>query len=336
MIVVLESDAHALEDGEISFEQYMEPLAADYATAVLEAQDRFSYHNVIGQPTYPMSRMQAKRILDELSQSYNDDTPDVVHTLLRRKINIDPSPLRTLVLSDQSGKQLNKTLTVMPLPHKPPPVNQDVIDTLYDIRTTPYASSFLSRLLGFQPSDRPGIIACDWRTRPPWVDLMNDVHEHYTFRHPDAEHPTRVDAPIEYTTLRRDHLPQIHELLNRAFWSVTDSLEYNPEQCTIVATYRKLVVGAAFLSSPVETYITYLAVKPGFENAQIATSMLYHLISLNPQKDITLHVSTTNPAMLLYNRFGFKAEEFVVGFYEDYIESQTRGSMNAFRLRLRQ
>lgn len=38
---------------------------------------------------------------------------------------------------------------------------------------------------------------------------------------------------------------------------------------------------------------------------------------------------------LLYNRFGFKAEEFVAGFYEDYLDPQSRASKNAFRLRLR-
>ena len=35
--------------------------------------------------------------------------------------------------------------------------------------------------------------------------------------------------------------------------------------------YGHLVVGAAFLSSPQETYITYLVVRAGWENAQIAT-----------------------------------------------------------------
>jgi len=95
------------------------------------------------------------------------------------------------------------------------------------------------------------------------------------------------------------------------------------------------VIGAAFLSSPLETYLTYLVVKPGWENAHIATNMLYRLITMNPQKDIILHCSIKSPAMLLYNRFGFKAEEFIVGFYEDYLDSQSRASKNAFRLRLR-
>ena len=82
--------------------------------------------------------------------------------------------------------------------------------------------------------------------------------------------------------------------------------------------YKKVVVGVAILSSPRETYITYLAVKAGWDKAQIGRSvvifqefplrtdfntissrtMLYHLISLNPHKDITLHVSVNSPAMV--------------------------------------
>ncbi len=52
--------------------------------------------------------------------------------------------------------------------------------------------------------------------------------------------------------------------------SVSDSLEYSPEKCTVVASYNKLVVGVAVLSSPRETYITYLAVKNGWENSSLA------------------------------------------------------------------
>lgn len=38
-------------------------------------------------------------------------------------------------------------------------------------------------------------------------------------------------------------------------------------------TYKRLVIGVAVLKSPQETYITYLAVKPGWDNSQIATSV---------------------------------------------------------------
>lgn len=50
---------------------------------------------------------------------------------------------------------------------------------------------------------------------------------------------------------------------------------------------------------------------------------------------ITIKVPDHDPKKLLYNRFGFKAEEFVVGFYGDYLDPQSRLSKNAFRLRLR-
>ncbi|KAK0218254.1 hypothetical protein IW262DRAFT_1274590 [Armillaria fumosa] len=167
---------------------------------------------------------------------------------------------------------------------------------------------------------------------------MNDVRQHYRLAHPEQTHVAETSAPIEYCSLRACHLNQVHELLARSFWEgidVSDSLDYWPERCTVVAMYKRLVIGIAIISSPRETYITFLAVRPGWDNAQIATSMLYHLIQLNPHKDITLHVSANNPALLLYNRFGFKAEEFIVGFYEAYLDPQSRSSTNAFRLRLR-
>src|SRR6266852_5799675 len=100
-------------------------------------------------------------------------------------------------------------------------------------------------------------------------------------------------APVTYVTLTAEHLPQVHDILYRSFWSgidssylllkgrclsddsllviVSDSLHHGPEKATIVAMYKCLVVGCAILSSPVETYITYLAVRAGWENAQIAT-----------------------------------------------------------------
>jgi hypothetical protein len=43
-------------------------------------------------------------------------------------------------------------------------------------------------------------------------------------------------------------------------------------------------------------------------------TMLYHLISLNPGKDITLHVSTNNPAMVRSLRIlhvVYEAHDFV-------------------------
>eukprot|EP00126_Sphaerothecum_destruens_P009240 Sdes_comp20472_c0_seq2m14745 len=65
-------------------------------------------------------------------------------------------------------------------------------------------------------------------------------------------------------------------------------------------------------------YITYVVVHPDWRGAGIGTFMIYHLIQTCHGKDITLHVSSTNPAMILYQKFGFKPEEYVIDFYDKY------------------
>ncbi|KIK61968.1 hypothetical protein GYMLUDRAFT_560406 [Collybiopsis luxurians FD-317 M1] len=170
------------------------------------------------------------------------------------------------------------------------------------------------------------------------MDLMDDIREHYQLLHPNRDPVNETRSAIMYTSLQSQHLDQVHDILTRSFWQgidVSDSLDYSPEKCTVVASYNKLVVGVAIMSSPRETYITYLAVRHGWDSSNIGTTMLYHLITLNPGKDITLHVSANNPAMLLYNRFGFKSEEFIAGFYDAYLDPESRASKNAVRLRLR-
>jgi len=110
---------------------------------------------------------------------------------------------------------------------------------------------------------------------------------------PDREQAQETLAPIIYTTLDASQLPQAHSLLQCTFWdgidsktpahlvppstlthAVSDSLDYWPEQSTVLAMYKKLVVGIALIASPRETYITYLAVKPGWDKAQIARYFL--------------------------------------------------------------
>ena len=52
-------------------------------------------------------------------------------------------------------------------------------------------------------------------------------------------------------------------------------------------------------------------------------------------KDVTLHVSATNPAMNLYHKFGFKVQEFVVDFYDKYLPPDSIQCKHAFFMRLR-
>jgi ribosomal protein S18 acetylase RimI-like enzyme len=51
-------------------------------------------------------------------------------------------------------------------------------------------------------------------------------------------------------------------------------------------------------------------------------------------KDLTLHVSATNPALILYQKFGFKVEEFVQDFYDKYFPADSKECKHALFLRL--
>jgi len=142
-----------------------------------------------------------------------------------------------------------------------------------------------------------------------------------------------VEYPIDYCYFGLEHVTQVNAFLQSLFWpgiNVSESLEY-PE-FTIVACYKKLVIGCAFMTP--DAYINYIAVHPEWRNAGIATFMLYHLIQTCVGKDVTLHVSANNPALLLYQKFKFKSEEYIVNFYDKYYPDTTE-CKNALFLRLR-
>lgn len=135
-----------------------------------------------------------------------------------------------------------ETVTPIPPTRPGPTVNPQTLDALYAIQTTPYENSFLSRILGFQPPLNSGAVAVDWETRSPWMDLMSDIREHYSLMQyvmlvlsdetliplmyisPERDMPTETIAPIEYVTLRAEHLPQVHDILRRTFWDGIDGL----------------------------------------------------------------------------------------------------------------
>lgn len=116
---------------------------------------------------------------------------------------------------------------------------------------------------------------------------------------------------------------------------VSEALEHPDFSC--IAMYKQLVIGFAFLLpnvSVTEAYITFLFVHPDWRRAGIGKFMLYHLIQTCSGKDIVLHVSANNPAVILYQKFGFKVEERVVGFYEKYLPLDSTESRDALFLRL--
>ncbi|KAI9584007.1 cysteine-rich protein 2-binding protein [Glossina fuscipes] len=145
-------------------------------------------------------------------------------------------------------------------------------------------------------------------------------------------------APVDYCYVRPNHIAAVNALLQTMFWPGIDMSEcLSYPDFSVVALYRKLIIGCGFLVPDVgfnEAYISFMAVRPGWQRSGVATFMLYHLIQTCMTKDITLHVSATNPAVVLYQKFGFKIEEIILDFYEKYLPMDSKHSRNAFFLRL--
>ncbi|KAI9011928.1 hypothetical protein CLU79DRAFT_839211 [Phycomyces nitens] len=226
--------------------------------------------------------------------------------------------------------------------------------SLESLTSTPYMSSFASRLYG-QPRQHATLTRDE-----PWLSLWNGRKLRPYIRRDFESKPARMqmlwqiktcsgrpkprqeqkinqveeNASIDYVYFQRQHLEQANVMLSRCFWEgidVSESLLF-PE-FSVIALYKRCVIGCAFMTP--EAYITYIAVLPGWENAGIGQFMLYHLFQTAISKDITLHVSANNNAMILYQKFGFKPEEFIVNFYDKYLPSDSVLSKNAFLLRLR-
>ncbi|KAI8615615.1 hypothetical protein BC830DRAFT_1186041 [Chytriomyces sp. MP71] len=141
---------------------------------------------------------------------------------------------------------------------------------------------------------------------------------------------------IDYCYFQELHRTQVNEILSRQFWPGIDVSEHlSIPDLSIIALYKRLVVGCGFILP--NGYISFIMVRPGWQRAGIARFMLFHLIQSVQSygKDITLHVSANNPAMLLYQHFGFKAEQFIVNFYDKYLPANSQDCKNAFFLRLR-
>ena len=67
-----------------------------------------------------------------------------------------------------------------PTPKRPEP-DPEVLRALYDIQSTPYRNSFLSRLNGSIVRHSP-VVAVDWEVRSPWMDVMEDIRAHYALK----------------------------------------------------------------------------------------------------------------------------------------------------------
>ncbi|XP_077269599.1 ada2a-containing complex component 2 isoform X1 [Temnothorax americanus] len=172
--------------------------------------------------------------------------------------------------------------------------------------------------------------------RPLWLRIMEELCAKVNGNDPRWKPPAR--ASIDYSYIRPQHVPAINSLCRQFFWpgiDLTECLRYPDFTC--VVSYKKLVVGFAILVPYVgynEAYVSFFLTRPEWRRSGIGTFMLYHLIQTCMGQDVTLHVSATNPALILYQKFGFKVEEFVQDFYDKYMPPNSRECKHALFLRL--
>lgn len=192
--------------------------------------------------------------------------------------------------------------------------------TSYDLFHSPYTNQVLHPF-----------IYRDKKIFPRWLKLMCELKHDL-----DGEPPER--SSIDFCYVKPQHIPAVNSLLQRTFWpgiDMSDSLSC--PDFSIVALYKKLVVGCAFLVPDAchnEAYISFLAVRHDWDRCGIGSFMLYHLTQTSHGKDITLHVSASNSAVCLYQKFGFKTEELVLDFYEKFLPVDSPHSPHALLLRL--
>ncbi|XP_057334386.1 cysteine-rich protein 2-binding protein [Microplitis mediator] len=172
--------------------------------------------------------------------------------------------------------------------------------------------------------------------RPLWLEVMQELEAKVNGKQPDWR--PRPRATVDYSYVRPQHIPGINSLACQFFWpgiDLTECLQYPDFTCVVL--YKKLIIGFGILVPDIgfdEAYISFFLIRPEWRNSGIGTFMLYHLIQTSMGKDVTLHVSATNPALILYQKFGFKIEQFVQDFYDKYMTTGAKESRHALFLRL--
>lgn len=232
--------------------------------------------------------------------------------------DMDSHLIQLLRTPNHALEPISKDTTIQPASNQQQVEQQQDNQLLLDkIAWTPYTSSFASRLFGSirqrntMTRDEPWLsswngrklrpfIRRDFQSKPKRMLLMGQIKA-CNGKPPKKrqEEPSGVvpGESIDYVYFQKEHLQQVNMLLSRSFWEgvdVSESLLF-PE-FSIVALYKRRVIGCAFMTP--EAYITYFAVEPGWTNASIGQFMLYHLFQTAISKDITLHVSANNNAMV--------------------------------------
>lgn len=220
---------------------------------------------------------------------------------------------------------------VMSQPAKQVSFLNRLVGSNHRMRTRAITSPYTSRIL------KP-FIQRDFEAMPLKLKLLKEICLRYGNIAPDPNWKPPAFGPIDYCYVQPHHIPGVNTLCREFFWpgiDLSECLQYPDFSCVVL--YKKLIIGCAFMVPDVkcnEAYISFIMVHPDWRRAGIGSFMIYHLIQTCLGKDVTLHVSANSPAMIMYQKFGFKPERFVVNFYERYLTSEGRESKHAFFLRL--
>eukprot|EP01133_Synstelium_polycarpum_P005255 gene5255-6082_t len=191
----------------------------------------------------------------------------------------------------------------------------------------PYVSPFTTREL-------KSYVRRDYESAPLRLQLLRELHQFFIANGLVHRSPFAHDYhPIDYKYLTPELVDKCQLFLCDHFWpgiELNEILEY--PDFTVCVLYRSMVIGCGIMNP--DGYIMFLLVHPEWQGQGIASFMLYHLTQTMVGKDITLHVSVNNAALILYQQFGFKIEEFIHGFYDKYYDDDSGKSKNAFLLRL--
>ncbi|BFZ62240.1 hypothetical protein YB2330_003327 [Saitoella coloradoensis] len=216
----------------------------------------------------------------------------------------------------------------------PTPPSREHLEKCHAITRTPYENSFLSRLHGIS-RPRGSLILRDTTSTPPHLLHLQEI---LLRTNPTPTLPIPPPSSIDYLPFSRTHLSQANGLLHSLFWPGIDLTDYlSPDSgMGVVALYRSLLIGCAFATP--DGYISYVATRPNWDRAGIGKFMVWYLVQKLGKEvgvDVTLHVRADNPAMVMYQRFGFKPEAFIVDFYDKFVEEGSDVCKNAMLLRLR-
>lgn len=307
-----------------------------------------------------IGKYEERLFLKRLQQLQNAVSHNVVAKRLKRKLIVrqvkrerNMSLFNLDEVMNAGSSQLKMQMMQPPLPLLTQGMHQHRVLDRYQVGLPQamdqilHSSSFITKLVGRESDLHERIISPytarvlqpyiwkDFETKPLKLKVLEEILRFHCKKNPDFKLPP--SAPIDYCYVQPHHIPSINSLCRQFFWKgidMSESLHYPDFSC--VALY-KVVVGFAFMVPDVkynEAYISFVFTHPEWRSAGIATFMLYHLIQTCMGKDVTLHVSATNPALLLYQKFGFKVEEFIVDFYDKYFPEDSKECRHAMFLRL--